>query len=94
MTQIFADEKGIAVNLRHLRINPSGTLTGKSNPAPSVLRRKNDLFFVAPSRAADPVAGVEKRDEQHETDEQHGETALDVIENSGTDRTPAGGLDE
>src|SRR5439155_12142182 len=45
-------------------------------------------LFTIPSRAAHPVARVEKRDEEHETDQQHRAGGLQMLEDFGTYRPP------
>ena len=58
------------------------------------LRRKDHRHFAVGAGTAPPVAGVEKRDVNHEGDEQRRETVLDVIQNTRMHRTAANPLDQ
>src|SRR5208337_349506 len=57
-------------------------------------RPKNDGLLAVIARTAQPVAGVEERDIDHEANEQNHKPGLDTVQNSRTHRTAADGFDE
>ncbi len=59
-----------------------------------LLRRENHRRFAVGAGAAQPVAGVEERDVNHEGDQQHGETALDEVQDARAHRPAADGFNQ